>query len=107
MNSANKFHTEKEPLRGNPFDLAEAQAYALWRQRKLDAGAVDEALSAVTIQDPYALQEAERRDIIARCRQHNLAIYQLADPSQQDKTLVHELGRQLGLTRLDRKGKLI
>ena len=84
----------------NPFDLDQAEAYARWRQWKLARTVCDARDLVVGIEDPFDLKTNEKQLLTEKCRDHNMAIYQLAD-GVSDKALVHELGRQLGLERLD------
>lgn len=84
----------------NPFDLDDAAAYRRWREWKLDTAPrrVDELV--VPVGDPLALTPAETAAIVTRCRRWNMALYASADAAE-DSTIPRELGRQLGLTRLD------
>ena len=83
------------------FDLSCSSDYEAWRQSKLNALPNDVEVLKVEIEDPYSLQAEEIADIAQRCAVFGVAIYQLRDASQKDKTLVHQLGRQLGLQSLD------
>lgn len=83
------------------FDLSCSSDYEMWRQSKLNALHNDAEVLKVEIQDPYSLQTEEAVAITQRCALYGVAIYQLRDASQQDKTLVHKLGQQLGLQSLD------
>jgi alpha-ketoglutarate-dependent taurine dioxygenase len=86
-------------MSGNPFDLADNDAYQRWRERKLAQAitAPDELI--VEIADPAALTAAERGELLARCRRSNMAIY--ATAAAMDERTVQQLGAQLGLLRLD------
>jgi len=84
----------------NPFDLTDPAAYSRWRQCKLEHALGDAGQLIVKIRDPFSLDAAEKAALIDRCGQHNMAIYQLAS-ADADKALVHALGSQLGLDRLD------
>ena len=91
-----------EPLtRGNPFDLADSEAYEQWKQWKLKDYPTDIEDLMVKLKNPYSLQGAEIKAITERCAQCNLVIYQLEGVVQKDKSLVHALGAQLGLIHLD------
>ena len=83
------------------FDLSCPSDYAAWRQFKLDSRAHDTALLKVEIKDPYSLHAGEIAAIGRCCAIYGMAIYQLSDSTQTDKTLVHQLGSQLGLQSLD------
>jgi len=83
------------------FDLSCSSDYEIWRRDKLKALPKDAQALKVEIENPYSLQAEEIIAIVERCTVFGSAIYQLRDASQQDKTLVHQLGRQLGLVSLD------
>lgn len=76
-------------------------AYQQWRERRLHYA--NPALSdlLVPIKNPCQLSDDEKAGLIERCANFNMAIYQLSDPSQQDKSLVHALGWQLSMDQLD------
>jgi len=86
---------------GSPFNLNNFAAYQQWRSDKLrhSKPVLDDLL--VSIENPYQLTDDEKAAIARRCKKYNMAIYQLNNPEMQDKTLVHELGRQLALKHLD------
>lgn len=83
------------------FDLSCSSDFEIWRQSKLNALPNSVEVLKVEIEDPYSLKAEEIAAIAQRCAIYGVAIYQLHDVSQQDKTLVHQLGRQLGLQSLD------
>ena len=83
------------------FELSCFDDYQAWRQFKLNARPDDVQALKVEIEDPYNLKMDEITAITQCCRNFNMAVYQLRDPSLIDKTLVHQLGRQLGLFSLD------
>ena len=83
------------------FDLANDKAYCQWRDVKLRFKSPSLSDLWVKIEDPYHLSDAEHAAIIDCCNKYNMAIYQLADPAMQDKSLVHVLGEQLALKNLD------
>ncbi|MDP1607344.1 MAG: TauD/TfdA family dioxygenase [Rhodocyclaceae bacterium] len=83
------------------FDLADEQAYARWREQKFDTAPRRLNDIVVEINDPRALQPAERQRIVdlnARC---NMAIYVGKTGADPDKQIPRKLGSQLGLTRID------
>ncbi len=85
----------------SPFDPDNAVGYRRWRDEKL--ARYPSSLSAVTVEigDPRALTSTERTALLAAVRRANLAVYacgiRAADPD-----IPRALGRQFGLTRLDR-----
>ncbi len=82
------------------FDLDDEPAYRAWRAAKLAAAPRDAADLLVEVGDPAALTDAERAALIDRCARHNMALYRSAARGE-NKALPRELGRQLGLLRLD------
>lgn len=88
-------------LAGSPFSLNEAEAYHAWRRQKLEQRPMLEDL-VVAVEDPFNLTSEEKSRIRDLCRRCNTAIYKVSDKHQSiDKHLVHQLGLQFGLTRLD------
>ena len=83
------------------FDLSRSEDYLLWREFKLNLRPRNAEALKVAIEDPYSLNEDEIAAISQRCRDFGMAVYQLRDVSLTDKTLVHQLGKQLGLFSLD------
>ena len=83
------------------FDLGHSTDYRDWRQYKLNVRPLDAEALKVAIKDPYSLSKAEIQAIIGLCKDTGMAIYQLHEPMAQDKSLVHAIGRQLGLSSLD------
>ena len=75
--------------------------FAFWREKKLHYR--QPALSDIHVQinDPYQLSSDEKKAIVERCENFNMAIYQLSNPDNQDKSLVHVLGKQLAMENLD------
>jgi hypothetical protein len=95
-----------EPVAGlagtlsSPFNLANASAYACWRERKLalqPAGVQD---LIVDVADPFALSPTERNALLGRCARANMAVYR-GPAAGADSSLPRALGRQVGLQRLD------
>lgn len=89
---------------GNPFDLADEHAYAKWREQKLLAypTSLDELL--VRVENPLELTTSEREALHQACARANMAIYSTKsteDNAVPGTSLVADMGRQLGLTRLD------
>ncbi|VAW51672.1 hypothetical protein MNBD_GAMMA05-1510 [hydrothermal vent metagenome] len=85
----------------SPFVLREQSAYEQWRNERLSYGLPKINDLLVDIDDPYHLSEGERNALLSRCEQFNMAIYQLRNAEVKEKSLVHELGQQLGLVNLD------
>lgn len=83
------------------FDLADAQTYAQWRERKLDTAPRRLTDIVVEIDDPRILQTAERQrfsDLNASC---NMTVYVGKTGTDPDKQIPRQLGAQLGLLRID------
>jgi len=85
----------------SPFDLNQHDAYQAWREKKLELHprSLDELI--VEIADPRRLSETEKAAILERCRRCNMAIYAGPTGEDPDKAIIRDLGRQLGLERLD------
>ena len=96
-----KTHSPRLPAspRGGPFDLDDGVAYGRWRDAKLAGYTEVSADLIVQVHDPAALTPAERDAILDRCRKANMAIY--ASSRTDGKDAIRDLGRQLGLSRLD------
>ncbi len=88
---------------GNAFDLDDERAYRRWRDARLADAPRNAAVDAlmVELRDPLALTAAERAALLERCARHNLALYRVPVGAGEDKSLARELGRQIGLERLD------
>ena len=89
------------PLPESPFDLSKPEAYARWRDERLARAPTRLADLIVEIADPRRLTETEGTALLDRCRRANMAIYAGGSAGDPDKGLVHRLGAQLGLHRLD------
>lgn len=83
------------------FDLSDDTAYRAWRDRKLAEHPRTLADLLVEVHDPRRLSAAERDALLARCARANMALYASSTGSDPDKDIPRELGRQLGLVRLD------
>lgn len=84
----------------SPFLLANKEAYACWRQRKLAEYPVHGNELVVEISDPRNLSATEKSALLAVLNKTNVAIYRCTGPTM-GKTDVRALGRQLGLEHLD------
>jgi alpha-ketoglutarate-dependent taurine dioxygenase len=85
----------------SPFDLANETGYRAWRDARLTAypRSVDELIVALT--DPRHLTPAEIDALETRCMRANMAIYSAPHLPAADKSIPLQLGRQLGLARLE------
>ncbi len=84
----------------SPFYQSNNTAYLPWREEKLRYSKPALSDLLVQIKDPYQLSDDEKTAMIERCENYNMAIYQLNNPDNQDKSLVHVLGKQLGMENL-------
>lgn len=84
-----------------PFDLADAAAYARWREEKLDTAPRRIEDIVVAVGDPRALESAERAALVALNARCNMAIYVGDTGADPDKAIPRRLGEQLGMTTLD------
>jgi hypothetical protein len=88
-------------VKGSPFDLRNEPAYLAWRERKLAAVPRSIEEQCVTIQDASRLDGQEMAAVQNALQRTNFAIYTLNRDVGEDKVLIRQLGRQLGLERLD------
>lgn len=88
------------PTQG-PFSLKDESAYRAWREAKLVDYPETIAELLVEIKDANQLSEAEHQAMLERIRKTNMMVYQFADSAPVDKSVIHALGRQFGLTHLD------
>lgn len=88
-------------MANSPFDLADRRAYRAWRDARLAAypRSVDELI--VPLADPRALTADELAALESACTRANMAIYSAPHLPAADKSIPHQLARQLGLTRLE------
>jgi alpha-ketoglutarate-dependent taurine dioxygenase len=92
---------EVVPRPASPFDPDNGAGYRQWRAAKLAGYPANLAALTVEIGDPRALSAAERAALVAACRRANMAVY-VSCARDADPELPRALGRQLGLTGLDR-----
>ena len=89
------------PDPGSPFSLDNDAAYRAWREWKLKQRPSIAQLR-VPVENPFELSAEEAGRIQDLCRRCNVAIYKVSKSYQStDKDLVHQLGLQFGLSRLD------
>jgi alpha-ketoglutarate-dependent taurine dioxygenase len=88
-------------MANSPFDLANESGYRAWRDARLAAypRSVEELL--VPLADPRKLNAEEFAALESRCARANMAIYSAIHLPAADKSLAHQLGRQLGLVHLE------
>ncbi|MEA3241848.1 MAG: TauD/TfdA family dioxygenase [Pseudomonadota bacterium] len=86
---------------GSPFDLDDERAYLAWRERKLAGVPRSIEELCVTIQDGCQLSGQEMDAVHKALQRANFAIYAFKGSAGEDKALIRQLGRQLGLERLD------
>ncbi len=73
---------------GSNWDLSANEAYWRWREIKLGQGFDLHHAPAVEIQDLAKPSASERGEIVRRCAQTNMAIYQTASANDPDKVRV-------------------
>ena len=93
-------HTATPIPLASPFDPDNTEAYACWREWKLENHPVRLADLLVEVADPGQLTAAEYASILDRCRRANMAIY-VSARKNEDKDIPRLLGRQFSLERLD------
>lgn len=85
---------------GSPFSVTDAAAYRSWRDRKLGNYPLSLEEVVVRIADARNLSSGELKCLHRALQRANFVVYESRRPL--DKSGVSMLGRQLGLTRLDR-----
>ena len=88
-------------MKANPFDLSDTEAYAAWRERKLDSAPRDIGELVVEIADPRSLSDAEHDALLDRCRRANMAIYVSKLGQTTGTEIPRALGSRFGLENLD------
>lgn len=88
------------PAEGS-FSLEDDSAYLAWREAKLADYPANAAELLVEIRDGSQLTDGEYQAMLKSLRKSNMAVYQFADSAPVDKSVIHALGRQFGLTHLD------
>jgi len=94
-------HTAAITEADNPFDLNSNAAYFAWRQGKLNKAPTRLEDLMLELDNAARLSPAEHDAMLSRLERANMVIYKLKDPASQSKQLIFQLGRQLGLERLD------
>ncbi len=84
-----------------PFHPDAEDAYRRWRDAKLDGYPTRVEDLIVSLRDPAAPTDAERFEILKRCRKANMAAYAGDRRFELDKVGMRALGRSCGLFRLD------
>jgi hypothetical protein len=91
-------------LRGHsasPFDPDNGEAYAIWREHKLNGYPAGIGELMVEVKNPARLSRVEHDAILYRCRRANMALYTCKSDTGTDRQAPAALGRQCGLTGLD------
>lgn len=85
----------------SPFALENEAAYQAWRSRKLENYPTRLDQIVVKVGDPRKLTADEYEAVMKACRKTNMAIYAGSSGADPDKEIPRQLGRRLGLERLD------
>ncbi|OJW77593.1 TauD/TfdA family dioxygenase [Thiobacillus sp. 65-1402] len=88
-------------MASSPFDLANESGYRAWRDAKLAAYPRSADALVVPLADPRRLSADEFGALESRCARANMAIYSAPHLPAADKSIPHQLARQLGLVRLE------
>jgi len=88
-------------MASSPFDLANESGYRAWRDAKLAAYPRSADALVVPLADPRCLSADEFGALESRCARANMAIYSAPHLPATDKSIPHQLARQLGLVRLE------
>jgi len=84
-----------------PYLLKETQAYAAWREQKLNnyPKCADELI--IELNNPIKLVDNEINALLSACAKTNLVFYRCASTAEHGKQIVISLAQQLGLHQLD------
>jgi len=85
----------------NPFDLNHTVAYQAWKAKKIQNSAKSVDDLCLPIADLNKLTDWEKAQIKQYIDQYNMFIYQCPEDYQVDNQALINLGKQLGLQRLD------
>lgn len=85
----------------SPFDLNSIETYKKWRQNKLASYPFELAKQFIAIKQPEQPSDNEVEQIKKACSQFNMAFYRFDQQTENDKKCVHQLGKSVGLHRLD------
>lgn len=88
-------------MANSPFDLACETDYHAWRDAKLAAYPRNLDELVVPLANPRQLTAQEFGALESRCTRANMVIYSAPHLPATDKSLPHQLARQLGLSRLE------
>lgn len=88
-------------MEDSPFAINAVATYAAWREQKLDAYPLSPATLFTTIADPASPSAAEIANLLATCRQYNMALYRFQNANLRSKLFVHQLADLVGLRRID------
>ena len=83
------------------FDLKSVDAYQQWREKKLAAYPLRLAQHTVNIADIENPSPAEIIQIQHSCQKINMAFYRFSSRVKNEKKLIYQLGKRLGLSKLD------
>jgi len=86
----------------SPFSLANHDAYASWRDKKLKDYPEKAEDLIVEINNPHKLTDVEKRAIMERCRKTNMVVYVSEVGDDPDKSIPLDLAGQFGLHKLDK-----
>jgi len=83
----------------SPFALAESHAYSEWRETRLNAAEQSRDSSPVYISDPRNIADSTKSEIQKRCRDTNMAFYQMPDSGDESslRTNLRMLAVSLGM----------
>ncbi len=83
------------------FDLDADEAYQTWREKKLSSYPFDLSTRMITIDQVEKITDKIVEKIQSDCLETNMAFYRFNNIPKNDKRCVHELGKRVGLRRLD------
>lgn len=89
-------------MHSSPFFCDNDTAYCQWKQQKLEnyPGSIEQLM--IPISDPFNLSGGELSAIRSGLQKANMVIYDLQRSDVEDKAIPEQLGRQLGISHLDK-----
>lgn len=84
-----------------PFSLDNDDLYQRWRDNKLENYPTQLADLIVELKNTTAMSDAEHAEILARCKQANMAIYVGNTGDDPDRKIPHYIGQRFGLKNLN------
>jgi len=86
----------------SPFDLGNKDAYARWKEAKLNNYPTKLEDLQVEVNDPRKFSKIELEELVKRCRKANMAIYVGKTGNNPDPEIPLSVGRQFGVYKINK-----